>query len=93
LILHLLKVGAEEAGQVRDEMLSGDKSNMPGLIRASFGFYNTTAEIDIFVEALIDITNGKYQGEYIQDTASGEYRPVDWEPKFNQYFSLDEAKR
>jgi selenocysteine lyase/cysteine desulfurase len=89
LILHLLKIDEGKARQVRHEMLSGDKSNMPGLTRASFGFYNTTAEIDILVEALKDIANGKYQGEYVQDTATGEFHPVGWEPRFEDYFSLE----
>jgi selenocysteine lyase/cysteine desulfurase len=88
LILHLLQVPPDEARKVRDDMLSGNKSNMPGLIRASFGFYNTTQEIDIFVESLKDIADGRYQGEYFQDRASGEFHPVGWEPKFEEHFSI-----
>lgn len=88
LILHLLQVPPDEARKVRDDMLSGNKSKMPGLIRASFGFYNTTREIDIFVESLKDIADGRYQGEYIQDRASGEFHPVGWEPKFEEHFSI-----
>jgi selenocysteine lyase/cysteine desulfurase len=92
LILHLLQVPPDEARKVRDEMLSGNKSKMPGLIRASFGFYNTTEEIDIFVEALKDIAACRYQGEYIQDKASGEFHPVGWEPKFEEHFSISKIK-
>jgi cysteine desulfurase/selenocysteine lyase len=92
LILHLLQVPPEKARQVRDEMLSGNKSNMPGLIRASFGFYNTTEEIDIFVEALKDVAAGSYQGEYIQDRSSGEFYPIGWEPNFEEHFSFSRIR-
>ena len=87
-ILHLLGLSHEEAAQVRTTMLAGDRSNMPGLIRASFGLYNTLEEVDIFVDALKYIARGEYQGNYGQDIASGEYTPVGWEPAYNRYFSL-----
>ncbi|HSQ17454.1 MAG TPA: aminotransferase class V-fold PLP-dependent enzyme [Anaerolineales bacterium] len=87
-ILHLLGLSHEEAAQVRTTMLAGDRSDMPGLIRASFGLYNTLEEVDIFIEALKCIARGEYQGKYGQDIASGEYTPVGWEPAYNQYFSL-----
>jgi hypothetical protein len=72
-------------------MLSGDKSDMPGLVRASFGLYNTREEIDVFIEALNRITRGEYQGIYIQDRASGEYSPQDWVPDFEKYFSFNQT--
>lgn len=87
-ILRLLGLCETEARAVRERMISGDRSNMPGLIRASFGLYNTLEEIDIFVEALVDISRGSYHGNYIQDRASGEYNAQDWQPEFNKYFSL-----
>jgi cysteine desulfurase/selenocysteine lyase len=89
LILHLLQIEEKQVQQVRREILSGYRSNMPGLTRASFGFYNTTDEIDIFIEALKDIVNSKYQGEYVQDKVTGDFRPVGWEPMFEDYFSLE----
>lgn len=87
-ILHLLKLNQQEARDVRARMLAGDKSDMPGLIRASFGLYNTTEEVDILVEALRRIALGEYQGTYTQNVASGEFTPQDWDPAFEQYFSL-----
>jgi selenocysteine lyase/cysteine desulfurase len=41
-ILHLLGLTSEEAHKVRERMLAGDKSDMPGMVRISFGLYNTT---------------------------------------------------
>ena len=87
-ILHLLGLTPEQAARVRTDILSGDRSNMPGLIRASFGLYNTLEEVDILVEALTHIARGEYRGKYKQDIASGEYTPVGWEPSYEQYFAL-----
>ena len=87
-ILHLLGLSPAESNQVRDRMLSGDRSEMPGLIRISFGLYNTLAEVDYLVEALTRISLGQYHGEYIQDRASGEYAPRGWQPDFSSYFNI-----
>lgn len=88
LILHLLGLNEAEAIKVRDDILEGDKSEMPGLIRASFGLYNTIEEVDALVDALEKIIAGEYEGEYIQDRASGEYTPKNWKPDFEAHFSI-----
>ena len=87
-ILHLLKLTAGEARDVRARMLAGDKSDMPGLTRASFGLYNSKEDVDALIEALRCIARGEYRGMYTQNIASGEYTPQGWEPKFEEYFSL-----
>lgn len=87
-ILHLLGLSPEQSHAVRARMLAGDKSEMPGLIRASFGLYNTLEEVDALVEALTRIARGEYRGRYIQDIASGEYRLEGWQPEFNGYFDF-----
>lgn len=76
---------------VREHMLAGDKSNMPGLIRASFGMYNTTEEVDFFVDALVHILRGEYAGDYTQNIATGEYTPANWQPDFNQFFRFEKT--
>lgn len=87
-ILRLLGLNEAEARQVRDRMLAGDKSEMPGLIRASFGLYNSFEEIDRLAVALESISQDEYTGQYIQDVATGEFQPVDWEPAFDDFFTL-----
>jgi cysteine desulfurase/selenocysteine lyase len=87
-ILHLLGLNSHQASQVRAHMLAGDKSDMPGLIRASFGLYNTQEEVDALAEALTRIARGDYKGRYHQDIASGEYTVENWSPNFEAYFSL-----
>ncbi len=87
-ILHLLGLTPEETARVRDEMLAHDRSEMPGLVRASFGLYNTIEEVDAFVAALEKIARGEYHGRYQQVKASGDYVPEGWAPKFEDYFAL-----
>jgi cysteine desulfurase/selenocysteine lyase len=86
-ILHLLGLSPEEANQVRQRMLAKDKSDMPGLIRASFGLYNSFEDVDGLIEALARIAQGKYQGIYTQEVATGEYHAAGWQPDFERYFS------
>jgi selenocysteine lyase/cysteine desulfurase len=87
-LLYLLGIDPFRAEQVRARMLAGDRTNMPGMVRISFGLYNTREEIDVLVEALKSIAAGEYQGDYIQDIASGEYHPRNWRHSFSEYFSL-----
>ncbi|HET7010113.1 MAG TPA: aminotransferase class V-fold PLP-dependent enzyme [Anaerolineales bacterium] len=87
-VLSLLGLSAEEADAVRTRMMGGDKSEMPGFVRASFGLYNTMEEIDQLVEALGRIARGQVAGRYHQDRASGEYHPEGWAPDFASFFPL-----
>lgn len=87
-ILHLLGLTEDQAHAVRAAMLSGDRTDMPGMIRASFGLYNKSEEIDQFILALKKIVRGEYHGRYRQDKASGEFKPEGWNPDFENYFSL-----
>ena len=87
-ILHLLKLTPDETTATRSQMLAGDKSDMPGLIRVSFGLYNTKAEVDALVEALARIQAGDYRGDYRQTIATGEFTPRGWQPRFETYFSF-----
>ncbi len=61
---------------------------MPGLVRVSFGMYNTTGEIDVLVEALTAVARGQYAGRYEQDIRSGEYHAAGWSPDLSRYFRL-----
>jgi hypothetical protein len=50
--------------------------------------YNTAAEVDVIVQALTAIAQGKYAGHYEQDAQTGEYQAVEWKPDLAQYFKL-----
>lgn len=78
-VVHLLGLDGQVADTWRRQMLSGDKSNMPGLIRISFGCYNTTEDIDRLFEMLERISKNQFQGEYTLVPQTGEYLPVGYE--------------
>ncbi|MBE0699039.1 MAG: aminotransferase class V-fold PLP-dependent enzyme [Anaerolineaceae bacterium] len=92
-LLHLLGVGEEKAGQIRQDILKHDRREVPGLVRVSFGLYNRFDEVDRLVEALERICRGEYSGSYIQDAASGDYSPRGWEVDFADYFSVSRFVR
>ena len=78
-ILRLLNVSGETYRDFRGRVLSGDRSDLPGLVRVSFGCYNTLEEIDTLVEWLQRIRAGDFRGEYILDRRSGSYAPRGWD--------------
>lgn len=88
-IKKLLKVTDEEARKMKERILSGDRSQLPGAIRASFGIYNTIEEVDDFVKVLKMIINGDYKGKYIQDRKSGSFYPENFEIEYSKYFVLE----
>jgi len=87
-LMYLLGLSPAEAAAVRASMSAGDRSAMPGLVRISFGLYNTTDEVDFLIEALNHIARGEYRGRYVQNTATGEFQPQEWQPQFKDYFAL-----
>jgi cysteine desulfurase / selenocysteine lyase len=87
-ILRLLDVAPDEVTQLETKLGGGDRRQNPGLVRASFGLYNTRAEVDAFVSALDQIIAGAYQGHYRQDPTSGDFVPHNWTPDFANYFTL-----
>ncbi len=88
-VVHLLRLDEEESHQWRDQLLGGDKSNMPGMVRASFGCYNNTDDVDRLVEMLERIVRRDYRGDYALDRASGEYRPRHFQEPLEEYFLLE----
>ena len=88
-LLNLMQVPKAAAATVRQSILGGDRSGIPGLVRLSFGLYNTLAEVDAVVDALTKIANDEYEGEYVQDISTGEFTPQGWEPAFGEYFGGD----
>lgn len=87
-VVHLLHLSEEEKAKWRNRVLRGDKSDMPGLVRASFGCYNTTEDIDRLVEMLQRIARADYQGEYEVHRPSGEYVPKDYREPLADFFLL-----
>ncbi len=87
-VVHLLKLTEDEAATWRGQLLGGDKSSMPGMVRMSFGCYNNTDDIDRMMEMLERVAANDYQGDYQLDIASGEYLPVDYEEPILDFLPL-----
>jgi selenocysteine lyase/cysteine desulfurase len=85
-VKELLHVSPDDDHRLTEEVLSGNKSNMPGMVRASFGCYSTTEDVDALVEMLARIVRGDYRGTYVQDRASGAFSAAGYAPPFAKYF-------
>jgi len=88
-VVHLLQLGEEEAATWRGQLLAGNKSNMPGMVRASFGCYSSTEDIDRLITMLERIVRGDVQGDYRLKPSTGEYVPLNFEEPLADYFLLD----
>jgi selenocysteine lyase/cysteine desulfurase len=86
-VVHLLGLNARQTATWREQMARGDRSDMPGLVRASFGCYNTTNDVDRLAETLERLARGDYRGRYRQ-LPSGEYMPEGHEDDFTAHFAL-----
>ncbi len=87
-LLQLMGIDPRSATYVREAILENDRRQVPGMVRISFGLYNTCSDVDRLVEALQAIVGGQYNGNYLQDKASGEFHPQGWDVDFEQYFSF-----
>lgn len=90
-VVHLLQLDEVTAGSWREQMLRGDKSNMPGMVRASFGCYSNEDDVDRLVEMLDRVVRNQYEGDYQLIRSTGEYIPADYEDPLAQHFLLDKS--
>jgi selenocysteine lyase/cysteine desulfurase len=88
-VVHLLDLPAEIRDSWKARVLAGDKSDMPGLVRASFGCYSTADDVDRLIEMLDVVAQGTYKGDYRLHAASGEFVPAEWDDPLRAYFSLE----
>jgi hypothetical protein len=86
--LGLLQIPDDEAWSWRDQVLGGVRAHLPGLVRISFGCYNSLEEVDWLAHALRNIAGGEVAGTYEQDLASGAFHERAFRQDFSQYFSL-----
>ncbi|GGC65037.1 class V aminotransferase [Siccirubricoccus deserti] len=87
-MLHLLGLTAAESAQARDRISAGDHSSIPGMVRLSFGCYNTLAEVDLVADALGSIARRAYRGTYEVDAVTGEHVPRGFLPELHGPLSL-----
>jgi selenocysteine lyase/cysteine desulfurase len=74
-VLRLLDMEDAEYEQYRQQVLRGERSQMPGMVRVSFGCYNTTEDVDYLMEMLQRVVSGTYAGEYVYHADINMYVP------------------
>ncbi len=87
-VKQLLGVSADDDRRLTAEVLSGNKSNMPGMVRASFGCYSTKDDVDALVDMLGRIVKKEYRGTYVQNRASGAFAAEGFSPRYSRYFAF-----
>jgi selenocysteine lyase/cysteine desulfurase len=72
-IRRLLGVGEEQIPLLTRYLASGDRSELPGAVRVSFGLYNTQIEVARLLDALGRISSGRYAQGYRLDPTHGDF--------------------
>lgn len=72
-VKRLLKVTPEEDRKLVEQMIAGNKAEIPGMVRASLGCYNNEEDIDVFIAMLERIVKKEYSGDYLLDPTQGSY--------------------
>ncbi|MEQ9266278.1 MAG: aminotransferase class V-fold PLP-dependent enzyme [Balneolaceae bacterium] len=75
-VVSLLGLESEDIKRWQAETDSGNKAHMPGLVRVSFGCYNTKEDVDLFLRAIKNIAHLKSKSRYTLNMITGEYYPA-----------------
>ena len=75
LIKHLLNVSPAQEAAFEAAIRAGDRSAVPGAVRASIGLHNRLWEVEHLLAMLRLIAEERWQGDYRIDTATGEFHP------------------
>ncbi len=86
-VMSLLGIDRQTQYRIRYNLLHRRRDLMPGMVRISFGLYNTREEINVLIKALAAISEGKYGG-YAVDRANGSYTPIDDTEDLSAYFKI-----
>ena len=84
----LLGISDEEMKSIIRKLAAGDHTTVPGMIRASFGVYNTLDEVDFFTEALARILADGPRAHYKLDKRYMDFVPDQPIPGVDEYFHL-----
>jgi cysteine desulfurase / selenocysteine lyase len=90
-LAELLRLAPADMRAIRSALAAGERRSMPGMVRISFGAYNSFHDIDEAADALERIARGDVRGDYRQDRASGEFEAQGWAPDMAAYFDLRAA--
>ncbi|UCD23515.1 MAG: aminotransferase class V-fold PLP-dependent enzyme, partial [Gemmatimonadota bacterium] len=87
-VVHLLDLPEDQQIAWRQRALQGDKSALPGMVRASFGCYNNEDDVDQLVDALDRISRGDFKGQYQLHLGGGDLCPKGYKEPFDDFFLL-----
>jgi cysteine desulfurase / selenocysteine lyase len=87
-VLRLLDIPDPVAWSWRKQVVSGVRAHLPGLVRISYGCYNSREEVDWLVRALRKVACGEIAGDYQQDQATGTFWERSFRPDLEEYFKL-----
>lgn len=96
-VIEMMSERAAEYVAMSDEEYAASKTPKPGMVRASFGLYSTTEDVDALVTALADIVKNmnQYRPHYRIGDSDHEYHhdtfSLDQEGQFSIRQLLDEA--
>jgi len=76
-----------DPNHTRSRILHNRRDLVGGLVRVSLGLYNTTTEVDRFIEALAAISQGSH-ADYTVDGRTGFYTPSGVQEDLASYFAL-----
>lgn len=87
-VLRLLNIEKQRQSEFIQQILDGNKSQVPGMVRVSLGLYNSINEVDMLLFALENIKNGVFHQDYVLDQSQGSYKPDEWDINLDEYFKL-----
>jgi selenocysteine lyase/cysteine desulfurase len=75
-LMRLLGVGSAGLAEARAAVLRGDRSQIPGAVRASCGLGTSSDDIEALLDALRQLVSGQTPpANYIQDDVTGDFWP------------------
>jgi selenocysteine lyase/cysteine desulfurase len=75
-LIRLLGVGREGVARAREAVRRGDRSAIPGAVRASCGLGTSTDDVDALLDALRTLVTGQTApAHYVQDDVTGDFWP------------------
>ena len=75
-LVRLLGLGAAEVAEYRSQVEAGDRSRMPGAVRASFGINGSAGHVDRLCAAVARLASGEPAPVgYVQDPSTGDFSP------------------
>ncbi len=87
-VIKLLGLSPERIQHIWTQLAAGNRRNLPGLVRISFGLYNTREDVLRLITTLEKIVQGGCQGEYYYNEQEHCFMPKGLRERFEHYFTL-----